>query len=215
MLDTAFPRPVGDVGNAASWPFPVLLHRVPGALARRVVSGDVAPLLDAFVAGTAALAARGAVGIITSCGFLVGLQRELALRAPVPVMTSSLLLLPTLAASLRSDRRVGVITYDASALSDVYFEAIGADPDTPVVGLPHNGRFHDMIERGGAYDAAALEAEVLAASRTLVRRGDIGALLLECTNLPPFSAALRRETGLPVHDVLTLGTWFHAGLVAP
>ena len=37
MLDTIFPRVPGDVGNAATWPFPVLYHVVQGASPQRVV----------------------------------------------------------------------------------------------------------------------------------------------------------------------------------
>jgi hypothetical protein len=212
MLDTAFPRPVGDVGNPASWPFPVLYHRVPGATARRVVDGDVMPLLDAFVEGAAALVRLGAVGIITSCGFLARFQHELAARVAVPLMTSSLLLLPALTVTLKPGQRVGVLTYDAAALTPAHLLASGGDPATPISGLPPDGAAHAMIERGGPYNSAAMAAEVLGAAETLMKIGEIGALLLECTNLPPFSAALRRATGLPVHDILTAGTWFRAGL---
>jgi hypothetical protein len=38
----------------------------------------------------------------------------------------------------------------------------------------------------------------------VARRPDIGALVLECTNMPPYADAVRRATGLPVHDLTTL-----------
>ena len=38
MLDTRFPRPPGDVGNAATWPFPARYRIVKGAESRRVVA---------------------------------------------------------------------------------------------------------------------------------------------------------------------------------
>jgi hypothetical protein len=42
MLDTNFARPLGDAGNPASWPFPVIIERVPRACAKSVVSvGDI------------------------------------------------------------------------------------------------------------------------------------------------------------------------------
>ncbi len=212
MLDTSFPRPPGDVAHPASWPFPVVLHTVRGATARRIVDGDDTAL-DAFVAGAHALAIAGAVGVITSCGFLAVQQQALAARSPVPVATSALLLIPMLARCLPGGQRVGVITYDAASLTAAHFHAVGADPATPVAGLPPDGAFHRMIEQDGPYDTAALEAEVLATAADLLQRHHgIGALVLECTNLPPFAASLRRRTGLAVHDVITLGTWFHAGL---
>jgi hypothetical protein len=212
VLDTSFPRPVGDVANPGTWPFPVLRHTVPGATARRIVNGD-ATALEGFVTGCHRLAEQGAVGVITSCGFLAVQQQALARRSPIPVASSALLLLPLITRCLPGETRVGVITYDAAALTPAHFHAAGADPATPTAGLPPGGAFHRMIEHAGPYDHAALEAELLETASRLQRdHANLGALLLECTNLPPFAAALRRATGLAVHDIVTLGTWFHAGL---
>jgi len=36
--------------------------------------------------------------------------------------------------------------------------------------------------------------------------------VLECTNMPPYAAALQAEVGLPVYDIYSMITWFHAGL---
>jgi hypothetical protein len=209
MLDTAFERPPGDVGNPASWRFPVLFGRVSGATARRVVGGHA--VLDDFVAEARRLADRGAIGLLTSCGFLAALQPELAARCPVPVASSALLQIPLLQRCLSGP--VGVITYDAAALTARHFTACGADPATPVAGLPPGGAWHAMIEGGAAYDAEALRHEAVEAARALHKANPaLSAIVLECTNLPPYAAAIRQATGLPVHDVITLGHWFHAGL---
>jgi hypothetical protein len=80
MLDTAFPRIRGDVGNPATWPFPVRFKVVRHASPQRVVRADAAGLLDAFVAAGRALAAEGATAIITTCGFLALHQYKLAAR---------------------------------------------------------------------------------------------------------------------------------------
>jgi len=40
----------------------------------------------------------------------------------------------------------------------------------------------------------------------------VGAIVLECTNMPPYAAALRAEVDLPVYDIYSMITWFHAGL---
>ncbi len=212
MLDTRFERPPGDVGHAASWPFPVLFEVVRGATARRVVGGRDADLADAFVAAGEALRARGAVGVITSCGFLAARQRALAARMSLPLATSSLMQLPLIDRCLPGGKRAGVVTYDADALTPAHFVEVGADPATPVVGLPANGALRGLIEREAAYDAAALARDVLAAAGALIARGDVGAVVMECTNLPPFSRAVAEAFGVPVFDVITLGRWFHSGL---
>ncbi len=82
---------VGDVGNAASWPFRVLYKRVEGAVARKVVSGQDDDLLEAFIAAGQELVSEGAFALNTSCGFLALRQSQLSARLAVPVATSSLL----------------------------------------------------------------------------------------------------------------------------
>jgi hypothetical protein len=214
MLDTAFPRPPGDVGHAATWPFPVTYARVAGATARRIVGGDDEDLIDAFVAAGEALKGERAIGLTTSCGFLAARQGELASRLSLPIATSSLLQLPTIARCLPSGGRVGVITYDREALTDRHFTAVGADPATSCVGLPKDGHFHRMIEGGGPYRRELLEQEVFASVRELLAaEGRIAAVIFEYTNLPPFAAAVRRTFKLPVFDIVTMGTWFYQGLI--
>jgi Asp/Glu/hydantoin racemase len=62
-------------------------------------------------------------------------------------------------------------------------------------------------------DVALAEQDILDAGRALVaRHPDIGAIVLECTNMPPYARALRDRLGLPVFDIYSLITWFHAGL---
>ena len=50
MLQARFPRILGDMGNAQTWPFPVLYKVVRGATPERVVLQGAAGLLDDFLA---------------------------------------------------------------------------------------------------------------------------------------------------------------------
>jgi hypothetical protein len=214
MLDTAFERPPGDVGHAGSWPFPVIFKMVAGATPRKIVGGDDQDLLDAFVQAGDALRAEGAIGLTTSCGFLAARQGELAKRMTLPLATSSLLQLPMIERCLPAGRRAGVITYDAEALTDRHFEEVGADPRTSRVGLPADGSLRGHIEGGRPYDREGLQRDILAAAGALIADNpQTGAIVLECTNLPPYSHALSRAVGLPVYDVITLGCWFYSGLM--
>ena len=98
MLETRFPRIPGDIGHAATWPFPVLYKVVRGATAGRVTTARAndrsTGLLDAFLAAGAELVQDGADGITTSCGCLSIYQRELAAHCRVPVAASALLQIP-------------------------------------------------------------------------------------------------------------------------
>ncbi len=201
MLETRFPRPPGDVGHPATWTMPVRYRRVPGASPQRVVRERSAGLLQPFIAAAQALVDEGARAITTGCGFLVLFQRELAAALPVPVWTSSLLLLPELAAL-----RPGVITADAAALSADHLRAAGAPANTPVQGLPEGGSLQrTLLEDLPTLDQPAAQRELLAAALQLrARHPKVGALVLECTNLPPYAQALREASGLPVHDLTSL-----------
>jgi Asp/Glu/hydantoin racemase len=57
-------------------------------------------------------------------------------------------------------------------------------------------------------DEARFRQEVVGTVRSLVERHPaIRAIVLECTDLPPCSEAIRRELGLPVFDFVTLLHW--------
>ncbi len=215
MLDTAFERPPGDVGNQASWPFPVLFRKVDGASARRVVYRTDPALLPAFIGAGHDLVDAGVRLITTSCGFLALYQRELSAALPVPVATSALLQLPWLQALQPAGRRVGIITASAPALTARHLAAVGVAADTPVAGFESDSHFHRVIVDGEgiALDRDQVEAELIDVAIRLCRaHPEVSALVLECTNLPPWSAALQRATGLPVHDIRSLILWLHAGL---
>ncbi|WP_137124310.1 aspartate/glutamate racemase family protein [Roseomonas sp. HF4] len=215
MLETRFPRIPGDIGNGESWPFPVLFRTVPGATARRVVLEGAHGLLPDFIAAAQDLVALGADAITTSCGFLVVFQKEIAAAVGVPVATSALLQVPWVEALLPSGRRVGVITASRPSLSSAHFAAAGMAADTPVIGIEGGRELYRVLVTGEKpdLDAAAAEQDILDAGRALVAaHPEVGAIVLECTNMPPYAAALQDALGLPVHDVLSLGRWLQAGL---
>jgi hypothetical protein len=213
-LDTRFPRLPGDVGNPATWPFPVRYKVVRDASPERVVRGRAAGLIDAFVAAGRALAGEGCGALITTCGFLALHQRELARALPVPFASSSLMQLPVIERTLPAGKRAGVITIDAASLSKGHLAAVGADPETPIVGVDPDGEFALAILGDlPSLDAAAAEREILAAGDALVaKHPDVAAVVLECANMPPYARALRGRLALPVHDMVSFGRWFYAGL---
>src|SRR6516225_2292766 len=134
MLETRFPRIPGDMGNAETWPFPVLYKVVPGASPRRVVCDKAEGLLDEFLDAASELVRLGADGITTTCGFLSLFQRQIAGHVGVPVATSSLMQIPVVERVLPPDKRVGILTVSAANLSEQHLLAAGADPATPVIG---------------------------------------------------------------------------------
>jgi Asp/Glu/hydantoin racemase len=214
MLEARFPRIPGDMGNAATWPFPVLYRVVRDASPERVVRRRAEGLLPAFIEAARELVRLGADGITTNCGFLSIFQRELAAAVEVPVATSALLQGRLIAPLLPPGRRVGVLTISRASLSSEHLEAAGLAADTPVEGTD-TGRELTRAILGNELelDVAAAEADLLeAGTRLRAAHPDLGAVILECTNMAPYAAALQARLGLPVFDSVSLVHWFHAGL---
>lgn len=216
ILDTRFPRLPGDIGNPDSFAFPVLYEKLHGIGPQQAVrdAPTTPDLIDMLVRAAEALIARGAQAITTSCGFLALFQPDLAARLRVPVATSALLMVPWLGAVLPAGKRIGILTAEAASLTPAHLAAVGVPVDTPVEGLPKGGAFSRcFLDNSAAIDRAAVAAEVVAAGRRLqARHPEIGGIVLECTNLPPYAAALSAALGLPVWSVLDLLQWLQAGL---
>ena len=213
-LDTAFPRIPGDVGCPATFAFPVRIRTVAGATVDDVVHRPREALLPAFMAAGRQLANDGCIGIATTCGFLARWQAELTAALPIPVLTSALLQLPLVARTLPRTRRAGIVTYSTADLAPDVLAAAGVDPATPVAGVAPDGYFARAIRFGAAtLGPAQMAADTIAAARSLAaRHPGVGAIVLECANMPPYRRAVAAAVGLPVFDAAQLIEWFHAGL---
>jgi hypothetical protein len=203
MLQTRFPRPLGDIGHPGTLPFVVKRSVVPGATPAAVVRAGSTSSIDPFITSALELVAEGALAITTSCGFLARWQRELQAALPVPVWSSALLQLAQPAAP---GQRWGVITIEAASLTPAHFLAVGADPATPVEGITPGSALHQTLLCDlPQLDEADAQFQVLAAGQRLLQRHPgVNTIVLECTNLPPYRAALQAATGLPVFDIVTL-----------
>jgi Asp/Glu/hydantoin racemase len=215
MLETRFPRIYGDIANAMTWPFPVQFRIVPGATPDKVVRQDPRALVDGFIAAARDLVALGCDGLTTNCGFLALIQDQVSEAVPVPVATSSLMQIPMVQQLLPRGRRVGVITISRANLSEAHLRAANAPPDTPIVGTDNGRAFtHGILDDQPSIDFAACRLDLLDAARELVTgHENIGAIVLECTNMTPYAADIRKLTGLPVFSIYSFVRWFHQGLV--
>ena len=214
MLETRFPRIPGDVGNAATWPFPVLYCVVRDASPDRVVRQGAAGLLDPFVDAGRELVRHGADGLTTSCGFLALHQPELARACAVPVATSSLMQVAAVEALLPPGKRAGVLTISRASLTEEHLALAGAPLDAPVAGTDEGREFTRVIlDDELELDVGLARQDVVDGARDLLgRHPEVGAIVLECTNMCPYSADVAEAVGLPVYDFVSFVTWFQSGL---
>lgn len=219
-LDTRFPRIPGDVGNATTYRFPVRFKRVKGASSSRVISpknGTDRRLLEPFLRGARELEADGVRAITTTCGFLAIFQREMAETLHVPVFTSSLLQVPVVSRLLGNERTVGIVTADSRALTKAHLSGAGIDESKApiaVAGMQDSREFTSVfLHDSDQMDVPKVREEVTRVCKRLVSsHRNVGALVFEDANLPPYSRFVQDETGLPVFDIVTLANWVHAAL---
>lgn len=207
---------VGNSTNPASYAYPVRLHPVSGANVHTILEKPDRAVLQTMIDDARAMVSEGIRAITTSCGFNAIFQRELAIAAGVPVFTSSLLQVPLARQICGPLGDICIITANASALSPKHLESVGiASIDgLQIIGLEQCTEWNRMFtEPGAEVDLTIIEQEILgAARRALEEHPGIRAFVLECTDLPPYSAAIRRQSNLPVFDFITLVNYVHSAI---
>lgn len=214
MLEAQFPRILGDMGHAGTWDFPVLYKVVRDASPDRVVRRGGDGLLGSFIDAARDLEAEGADGITTNCGFLSLFQIEISAAVGIPVLTSSLMQVAGVNSLLPEGKRAGVLTVSQSTLTKAHLDGAGVPDGTPI-GSTEGGTHFTQAILGNSLDLdpQAAEADNVSAAVELVSANpDIGAIVLECTNMTPYAAAIRQTIGLPVFSMVGYVNWFQSGL---
>lgn len=216
LIDTSVPFIPGDVANATTYPFPVRFQKVEGFTVARAVGKDPS-VFDALKTAAEALESQGVRAITGDCGFMAIHQSKLADALDVPVFLSSLLQIPFIISILGDKETVGVITADSKSLDRELLVEMGVyDTDRVVIeGLEHREHFYGFaIDETGNLDTESVEKEVVAATRNLVDKDpSIKAILLECSLLPPYAAAVQEAVHLPVFDYVTMINYVFSAVV--
>ncbi len=209
-----YPLLPGNVVNANTYPFPVRYQLLEGGTQDKIHSGD-SSVLEALIDAGRKLQGEGVRAICGACGYLGNFQAQLADALEVPVYLSSLLQIPMIRAGLRTGQRIGILCADGPAFTPRLLAACGVPADTllAVAGLQDCPEFSKITYSRGEFDAVRVESEVVAAARKLVEEyPDIGAILLECSDMPPFAWAVQQAIGLPVFDFTTMIRWVHSAV---
>ena len=214
MLDAKFPRIHGDMGNAQTWPFPVLYRIVRGATPDIVVRQGAEGQLGAFIDTARELVQDGADGITTNCGFLSLFQEQLAEALSVPVVTSSLMQVAQVNSILPKGRRAGLLTISGSTLTSEHLAKANVPAETPI-GTTEGGREFTRVILGNEdrLDVGVARSDNVNAALALqAKNPELGAIVLECTNMCTYAADIERATGLPTFSMVDLVVWFQRGL---
>lgn len=214
LLDSRAPFIHGDVGNARTYPYPVRFKRIDGLTVERIFAHDMT-FVDRMVDGARELQSEGVRAITGDCGFMAIYQAEVKEAVDIPVFLSSLLQIPIIQATIPNNKRVGIITANASSLTHEVFTQIGVDDSKTVVsGMEDCPHFKAAaLDEIGTLDSDGIRREIVSAARQMIAdHPDVRSLLLECSMLPPYGDAVSKATGLPVYDFLTMIDYVYAAL---
>ena len=215
VLETWYPLLPGNVANATTFDFPVRYKILREATVERIMRADPA-LVELVIEAGREFEREGIRAMVGACGYFANYQREVAAALDIPVFLSSLLQVPLISAALKPGQQVGILVANAKAVNPQMLTACGITPDMPIayLGMEEQPEFRNILEYGGQFHVGKFEAEVVGQAQKLVADNpNIGAILLECSDLPPFAHSVQRAVGLPVFDFNSLINWVYHGVV--
>lgn len=217
ILDAAYPCVPGNVGNASTFDFPVRYKVVKNASIDRLLNQQDPSLLDPFIDAARELQDEGVKAVTGACGFMALFQRQVVDALDIPVFLSSLLQIPFIYQMLPRGRKIGVISADSSALTFEHFSSVGINPDIPLIlgGMENQKEFREavLLEKG-TLDSDQIKREVVEVAEEMVYKDpDIAVIVLECSDLPPYAAAVQAAVNRPVFDFITMIQYVHSALV--
>ena len=209
--DCWYPTVPGNVANLSTYDFPVVLKKVSNCTQARIHVGDPT-LVDDVILAAQQLEAEGARAISGACGFFGNFQERVANAVDIPVFLSSVIQIPWIQTSLKRTQGIGMLTADIHGITDHLYNSCGVTntDNVYVKGMGELPEFSAIVESRGSFDNEVVRAEAVTAALELVEEHpNIGAILLECSDLPPYAADIQRATGLPVFDFITMIKWVH------
>jgi len=215
VLDLWYPYLPGNVANASTFDFPVLYKILRGSTIPQIFSGDPA-LLDMILEGGKELEQQGARAIIGACGYFGNFQKEAAAKLDVPVYLSSLLQVPIIRRGLKPNQKVGIICANSDSFTPKLLSQNGVDDlsDVVVTGAQRLLEFQKILQCAGSFNSSKIEQQLVGLAKQFVTdHPDIGAILLECSDMPPYAWAIQNAVRLPVFDFITLINWVHSAMV--
>lgn len=203
----------GNVQNATTFNFPVRYAVLENVSFKQIGNGDPA-VEPVIVKAARSLEREGVRAIAGACGSFANYQSSVADAVSVPVFTSILLQVPLLLSSLGNQDKLAIVFASRAVFSTAMRQQCKIDDTSRIVEIDLVGSqpFNDMFEPGAEFDGDALLEDLT--NRIESRIDDsVKAILLQCSDLPPFAAELQDHFKLPVFDMTGLINWLHESVV--
>lgn len=199
-----YPKLPGNVANATTYPFPVLYREVNFEI-EELFNGSEA-IKEQVIEAAKYLESQGVRAIIGACGYFAHFQEAVREAVDVPVFLSSLCQLPLIKTGIKENKKIAVFAASKDNIDDDLLKKVGSDADRLILQDVGSLKSFASIRYGkSTLDNGALTEELCRVATDLVKKHpDIGAILLECSDLPPYAKAIQSATGLPVFDFNTM-----------
>ncbi|MEH6444710.1 MAG: aspartate/glutamate racemase family protein [Oceanospirillaceae bacterium] len=208
LIDCSTPFIPGDVGNASTYNYPVLYKTVPDVTLERLIEQGDESLIDNVIEVAKYMESMGVKAITSDCGYMVRYQKKVADAVNIPVILSSLVQLPMLERTIGARQKIGIICANKQRLSHELLAIAGLqNPDCAVIyGLQDQPYFRaPILDETGTLEPEKIQQEVVATALKMIEEHpEVGPILLECSNLPPYANAVQKATGRLVFDYTTL-----------
>merc|ERR1719247_43099 len=197
-LDYNYPPAAGDIDCPGSYDYDCLFRVVPGLTFEMAQAGVMTtPVLKEFKLAVKWLESKGAVGITGDCGFMMAFQPIARQVASIPVFMSSMVQCPMISLAFDKYDKVLILTANSATLKpqkDVLLSHCGFNVDDDrfiIIGLQDVPGF-DAVEKGEKVDVEFVTPGMVKLVKECLKKNPtIRAIVLECTELPPYADALR------------------------
>ncbi len=218
QLPANIPMLPGDMGNPTTFDFPVLYELIPDIDPFWVLAAEPHPeVLKRAIIAAHRLEMQGCRAVIGNCGFFANYQPEVAKAITVPFFNGSLMQVPMVLVAVGSNKKVGVLTASKKLLEPSpalkYCGVRDEDLNRVVIyGNEDGEQMKRITEETGSFNPRALEKELVAlAKKMMTEHPDVGAVVLECTEFPPYAHAIQDACRRSVWDFVTMTNFMHAG----
>ena len=184
-----YPLIPGNVVNAYTYDFPVRMEPVRNLTNDRLFNADPAIKDDIIEAARHMVRYDGVRAICSACGFFGNYHKDVAAAVDVPVAMSSLVQIPWIRTLLKPDQKIAILTANEASLNENLLAQCGVEDTKNLVwkGFENTKEFSAVVSMTPVFDNEIARQEVVEGACRLVEENEnVGAVLLECSDMPPY-----------------------------
>lgn len=213
-----YPMVPGNVNNGFTYKYPVLLRPILNLEPERLFANDPTIGQDVIDVAREMVQKDGIRALSSGCGFFGNYQQEVADALDIPVGLSPMVMVPWIETLIKSSQKIGVLTANSEAFNENIFRQCKVqDPSRLIVrGLRYEPHFSAIPQQRGYFDNNGVCREVVGKAMEILEENEnVGAILLECSDMPPYANAIQMATQLPVFDFITLINFLANSVMQP